>query len=520
MRFEGIAVIEGEDTGDGRLIGLKAVRWEEGPWPLRFERTGTHDGIVVGTITDTWRSGTEVRVAGTLHADTKDPETFAAVQRVVELAEEGLAGLSVRLDSEEVEMRVKLSVLNRSTGAEESDYLTGDPELFTVNRSGWSSMPINKEARWDGAAARRALASWSGVDKSDAPRSAWNKYRRAFLWYDSGEPGQVGSYKFPLAFPAGGRLSLNLSAVNNAKARLAGASIPDADKARMELILNAIQRRAGVGEEATVVVGEWTTGDEQKVITAGRMREVSVVDQPAIVGTKLRVITDPVAASGGVDSAFTNPRFGPDGDQDVRLVWQEPIRNDEVGHWGCPLTLTNDGHLFGHLATKGRCHGSFPDICLNLDGLDPSYTFDEFLTGQAVPGIRTGPIVLNTSHSIRADGSVKDWDWLADTGDAVADVAVGQDHHGIWVSGRVRPGIGKQQLAALKGSALSGEWVPSPGKLGLRLAGILAVNSPGFLVRREPVAASGGRVLTLGPDCGCHGTELSALARALQKVGA
>lgn len=203
--------------------------------------------------------------------------------------------------------------------------------------------------------------------------------------------------------------------------------------------------------------------------------------------------------------AFMNPGFGPDGDKDSRLVWQRPLRPDEPGHWGAPLTVTADGRVYGHLATKGRCHGGFPDRCVNLDMLDASYTFDEFLTGEAAPGVRTGPVVLNTSHSVRADGTIKDWDWLANTGDAVADVNVGVDMHGVWVAGKLRPGITEQQRAALVGSPLSGEWTPSPGRLGLRLSGILAVNSPGFTIARKPVAASSGLVYTFGPDCGCDG---------------
>lgn len=400
MKFTAIIAIEGIPTGDGRELAPRSLAFESNqPYPLRFKPDGTHDGIVVGTISRVWRSGSEIRAEGDLHLDSADPDVTAAASRVAELAEEGLAGLSVGMDDQQVEIRVRREAM----------------EVVEVEE------PAEPETTKDGR----------------------------------------------------------------------------------------------------VVVARWKSDDELAVTISARLREVSVTDQPAIVGTGLTLERAPVAAAGGLMSidAFANPRFGPDGDTDVRLAWQKPLRKDEGGHWGAPLTVTRDGRIFGHLATKGRCHASYSDVCMNLDALDPTYSFDEFLIGEAVPGIRTGPIVLNTSHSVRADGTMKSWDWLADTGEAVADVSVGVDQHGIWVAGRTRPGITPAQLAALKGSALSGEWTPSPSKMGLRLSGILAVNGPGFAIARRPVAAANG-VYSFGPagDCGCTDKKELSLREALHQV--
>jgi 2'-5' RNA ligase len=90
-------------------------------------------------------------------------------------------------------------------------------------------------------------------------------------------------------------------------------------------------------------------------------------------------------------------------------------------------------------------------------------------------------------------------DHYADTGRAVADVTIGEDRHGIWVAGKLRPGVSDADVATLRGSALSGDWRPIGGNL--ELAGILAVNNPGFLVdRHEALAAS---LITVGP-CDCE----------------
>jgi hypothetical protein len=70
-------------------------------------------------------------------------------------------------------------------------------------------------------------------------------------------------------------------------------------------------------------------------------------------------------------------------------------------------------------------------------------------------------------------------------------VAAGEDEHGIWISGAVRASATPEQIAALRGSALSGDWRTIRGHLELVAA--LAVNVPGFPIPRIGLAASGGK---------------------------
>lgn len=421
--WEGILAVEGEQTGDGRLLDRGAVRWSTGPWPLKWEPTGTHDGPVVGDVAEVWRSGAEIRGRGTLHDDSRDPGVRAAVARIAELAEARLAGLSVGLDDESAELRIKADQVK-----------------------------------------------------------TWEEWEAAYA----------------------------------------------ADAERIEEEAAAARKTGG-----RVTVASWSTDDTLLAVTDGRLRHVAVTDQPAIVGTDLS--PKALAASSGMirtpgaalevpspdpvtaslrDAAFSNPNFGPDGDSDPRLVFQRRERPEETDGWGCPFTVEDDGRVYGHLATDSRCHGAY-STCVTAP--DSGGDFSMFLTGEAVRGVPTGPIILGTTHGVNPDGTVKSYDHLADTGQAVADVTVGRDSHGTWVAGRVRPGITKAQLAALRGSALSGEWLPYGPHL--RLRGILAVNSPGYAVQRTPaaVAASGGRVFTASPTCDdCTGRV--DLATALRKV--
>lgn len=267
------------------------------------------------------------------------------------------------------------------------------------------------------------------------------------------------------------------------------------------------------------VVGRWKSTDEVRAILSGSLYEVTATDIPSLAGTGFRVYTEdddaPEAVAASLRmSVFANPGFGVDGDADPRLVWQTPRRSDEVGHWGCPFTVEDDGRVYGHLATVARCHGAY-GVCKTIEDIDPTYDFSAYTTGEAERGVSTGPIVIGTTHSVGPDGTIKGYDWLAHTGMAVADVAIGKDQHGIWVAGKVRPGITPAQLAALKGSALSGEWLPYGPKL--RLAGILAVNGPGFLIERNkkpvtaavytnsPIVACGGDSQEDDCGCGCPG---------------
>lgn len=154
-----------------------------------------------------------------------------------------------------------------------------------------------------------------------------------------------------------------------------------------------------------------------------------------------------------------------------------------------PITITDDGHIFGHLAAWSSCHTGYQNSCVRPPISASNYSY--FLTGESVLAsgshIPTGVITFNTGHpGLDADarGAIAHYD---NTGTVAADVAIGEDEIGIWVAGAVRntdPGV----LRILRASALSGDWRPIEGHLELVAA--LAVNTPGFPISRT-LAASG-----------------------------
>lgn len=237
---------------------------------------------------------------------------------------------------------------------------------------------------------------------------------------------------------------------------------------------------------------EWP---ETVTVFRGRIRHVAMVDTPAFSGAKLAL------AAAADPSAFCDPGFGHgsqnpmEANGDERLVWQEPERPEEDGQFGCPLTITEDGRIYGHAALWGRCHVGYPGTCVRPPKEPAAYR--GFLTGERVPGIPTGPLVMKTRHAPdHLDAGAASVHY-AHTGYVPGDVTIGPDAYGIWVSGQVRPDATETDIEVLRASALSGDWRPVGGRH--RLIGILAVNAPGFRVARA-VAASGA-LITVGPGC-------------------
>lgn len=229
---------------------------------------------------------------------------------------------------------------------------------------------------------------------------------------------------------------------------------------------------------------------ERLEVSKARIRAVAIVDTAAFAEAKVGL----VAAIRPVKPEwFADPEFGSENDE--RLVWQEPDRPEEERQLGCPFTITDDGRVYGHAALWGRCHVGYPGTCLRPPK-DPA-AYRNFLTGERLPGVPTGPLVMRTAHaSMRATAEAAEAHY-AHTGAAVADVAVGADRYGIWVAGALRSDATPEDIEILRGSALSGDWRYIGGHL--RLVGLLVVNAPGFRVARAMAASAA--LLTVGPGC-------------------
>ncbi|WP_202638999.1 2'-5' RNA ligase family protein [Bailinhaonella thermotolerans] len=171
-----------------------------------------------------------------------------------------------------------------------------------------------------------------------------------------------------------------------------------------------------------------------------------------------------------------------------------------------PITVTDDGRVYGHLALWETCHVSYPGRCTpppRAPQGDYSYFHVNAVRTAEGEVLPTGVITLAGDHADTSAGAVAAMAHYADTTRAVATVRAGEDEHGIWVSGSLLPAVGEHEVAELLRAPLSGDWRVIAGKH--RLIAAHGVNTPGFPIPREPVAASGAALIAAGRMCdSCH----------------
>ena len=268
-----------------------------------------------------------------------------------------------------------------------------------------------------------------------------------------------------------------------------------------------------VDDEGRVVVWEFAADDEMMVTTDARIRAATVVDVPAFIGARLTLVDGPDDAEEPLVAAtapqrpprdwFDDPRFGSTPRQDPRLVTDE-----RTGVTAAPVRITEDGRIFGHIAPWKACHTGFRE-CVNPPPSGSGYRYFHVGAVETDDGteVPTGRITLDTLHAGRRLSAVDTLAHYENTGLAVADVVAGEDQHGVWIAGAIRPGVSDEQLRTLRASPLSGDWRRIGGSLELVAA--LAVNSPGFPVPRALVASGEVVALHTAGTLAPHGGERS-----------
>lgn len=249
-------------------------------------------------------------------------------------------------------------------------------------------------------------------------------------------------------------------------------------------------------------------------ITKGRIMGVTLVPKPAFQECKIVLLED-----------MKNPQeenVTPDGE-----YVEDPAEQDTAALVACaavvasipvtppsswfekpelngptPLTVTDDGRVFGHIAAWhvdhiGMAFGTKPPRSKSKY----AYFHTGIIRTEEGTDVPVGQLTLAGGHAsleASARAAAKHYD---DTGSAFADVHAGEDAHGIWVAGALRPAISPEQVRAIRASAPSGDWRPIQG--ALELVAVCQVNVPGFPIARARVAsgsvmalvAAGARVL-------------------------
>lgn len=217
-----------------------------------------------------------------------------------------------------------------------------------------------------------------------------------------------------------------------------------------------------------------------KVITKGTIIGVTALLHASFNETKIAVDEAPITAAGG-EPWTPDPKY-----------FQNPNLEELT-----PLTITADGHIFGHAAAWGTCHVGYRDRCVTPPRSASNYAF--FNTGTVLTAdgnaVHVGRITADTGHApleFSAQPAKAHYD---DTGFAAAFVAAGEDQFGIWYSGVISPNATETQIANIRAAGVSGDWRSIQSSL--EMIGLLAVNTPGFPIPRPKVGMVAGAQVSL-----------------------
>lgn len=233
---------------------------------------------------------------------------------------------------------------------------------------------------------------------------------------------------------------------------------------------------------------------ERLVITSWRVAGATLVAIPAFEGVS--VTLDPMPGGRPDDDLIDSVYGNEHGDVFPALYasaapvlppldWFRQPDLDRL----TPLTVSDSGRVFGHIAGWETCHVGLPG-CVTAPASMSGYAY--FHTAEQAtadgPVLPVGTLVAGPRHADPALAFQAAAAHYDDPGAAVARVMAGEDEHGIWVAGWILPQADPQAVEIFRTSPVSGDWRRVGG--ALEMIAVCSVNSPGFPVPRARVAFS------------------------------
>lgn len=234
---------------------------------------------------------------------------------------------------------------------------------------------------------------------------------------------------------------------------------------------------------------EYAVDDEGMiVITRGRIAGATLVQIPAFAGVSIDMTdTEPTPERENEQewlfaSATTN--------RSEQLPPMDWFRQPDLDRL-TPLTVSDTGRVFGHIAAWESCHVGLPG-CVTPPNSVSGYSYfhvSEQATADG-PVLPVGTLVAGPRHADAQMAFQAAQAHYDDPSAAVARVMAGEDEHGIWVAGWLLPGASPQAVDIFRSSPVSGDWRRIGGSL--EMIAVCSVNTPGFPVPRARVAFSNG----------------------------
>lgn len=344
--------------------------------------------------------------------------------------------------------------------------------------TGATDLPLaDPDTSWDGDAARSKISDWAGGDP--------DKLAKAFLWRDPDTDGTaVSHYKLPFATVIGGTLKAVPAGLFAAAAAVDGArggvDIPDDALGRVKSRIAGYYHK--LGRKAP-----WESDDSGDSQAAAKHDKRSRDDDSGDTDDEQQDEQDDTPDSNDdpdQDDDFNDSGKGKRKDKrttttaaldaaPVTATWADlvaataPVEPPAAWFTDPQLTepmkvrVTDEGRVVGHIAAWGVEHASLPGVTAPRDpygGLYPRFHRHGVRTADG-SRIKTGP--LSTGPQGHADlndplGAVIDH--YDSPNFVAADVVAGEDAHGIWVSGALRPGVSPEQVWMLDRYSISGDW--------------------------------------------------------------
>lgn len=127
-----------------------------------------------------------------------------------------------------------------------------------------------------------------------------------------------------------------------------------------------------------------------------------------------------------------------------------------------PLTYTDEGRVFGHLALWDSCHTGYTGVCVAPPASPTNYSyFNTGLLDTDNGQVPCGKLMFSTNggkHApleMAAQEASRHYD---DSSKVGAYVRAGADIHGIWLAGVLKPGLSEADLQHLRLHPPSGDW--------------------------------------------------------------
>jgi hypothetical protein len=492
--WEGVLVVEGITTGDGREFAPESLTWADLPIPLRWNKEDSHGGephtvaVNVGRIDRIWRKKNQLWGGGVFNLNEEDG------QRAYQLVDDKfLNGVSVDVDDVkdadiELVWPEKGPAEDEEDGEESADsifdMLFAQPEKVIFHRgriraATLCDIPAFVEARIQIVDAVTAAATAATLEMFGAVKQ--HSTATSDGAWDSGEQEK----RLPTPVPA--------STARAAYAWVDGTDETDGalSKSACKFIHHEVDADGSVGPANLTAcssgIGVLNGGRGGTTIPASDRRGVydhlaAHLRDAGREPPELQTSADVMTASATVAAVDAPPS-----------AWfSDPHLSVPT-----PITVLDDGRVYGHAAPWGECHVGHPDVCVTPPHED---NHPYFMTGELVTNdgarVAVGQIVTGTRHASTAAGPARAFEHYENTGYAIADIAVGNDQHGIWVAGALRPWADPAHVRALRASGqLSGDWRRIGGKL--RLVGLRGVNVPGFPVPRVAARVVDGKQFSL-----------------------